>query len=62
MSKKAVSLTLDEANVLWLKGRTYGGGNLSAAVDDLIAAARAGRPGLAARCSQRRRHHRHGGR
>jgi hypothetical protein len=45
MSKKAVSLTLDETNVLWLKGRAYGGGNLSAAVDDLITAARAGRLG-----------------
>jgi hypothetical protein len=43
MPKKAVSLTLDEANVLWLKGRAYDGGNLSAAVDDLITAARAGR-------------------
>jgi hypothetical protein len=40
-----VSLTLDEANVLWLKGRGYGQGNLSAAVDDLITAARAGRLG-----------------
>ena len=37
--------TLDEANVLWLKGRGYGHGNLSAAVDDLITAARAGRLG-----------------
>lgn len=45
MSKKAVSLTLDEANLLWLKGRGYGHGNLSAAVDDLITAARAGRLG-----------------
>ena len=45
MPKKAVSLTLDEANLLWLKGRAYGQGNLSAAVDDLIAAARAGRLG-----------------
>ncbi len=46
MPKKAVSLTLDEANVLWLKGRGYGQGNLSAAVDDLITAARAGRLGV----------------
>ena len=45
MPKKAVSLPLDEANVLWLKGRAYHGGNLSAAVDDLITAARAGRLG-----------------
>jgi hypothetical protein len=48
MPKKAVSLTLDEANVLWLKGRAYGHGNLSAAVDDLITAARAGRLGVPA--------------
>jgi hypothetical protein len=46
MSKKAVSLTLDEANLLWLKGR--GQGNLSATVDDLITAARAGRLGAPA--------------
>jgi hypothetical protein len=46
MPKKAVSLTLDEANVLWLKGRRYGQGNLSAAVDDLITAARSGRLGV----------------
>jgi hypothetical protein len=48
MSKKAVSLTLDEANLVWLKGRGYGQGNLSAAVDDLITAARAGRLGAPA--------------
>jgi hypothetical protein len=41
MPKKAVSVTLDEANLLWLKGR--GRDNLSAAIDDLITAARAGR-------------------
>jgi hypothetical protein len=45
MSKKAVSLTLDEANLLWLRGRGYGRGNLSAAIDDLITEARAGRLG-----------------
>ena len=45
MPKKAVSLTLDESNLLWLKGRGYGHGNLSAAVDDLITAARAGHLG-----------------
>jgi hypothetical protein len=45
MPKKAVSLTLDEANLVWLRGRGYGRGNLSAAVDDLISAARAGRLG-----------------
>jgi hypothetical protein len=48
MPKKAVSLTLDEANLLWLKGRGYGHGNLSAAVDDLITSARAGRLGALA--------------
>jgi hypothetical protein len=45
MAKKAVSLTLDEANVLWLRGRSYGHGNLSAVVDDLITEARTGRLG-----------------
>lgn len=45
MSKKAVSLTLDEANVLWLRGRGYGHGNLSAVVDSLITEARTGRLG-----------------
>lgn len=45
MSKKAVSLTLDEGNLLWLRGRGYGRGNLSAAVDDLITEARTGRLG-----------------
>jgi len=45
MPKKALSLTLDEANVLWLRGRSYGHGNLSAVVDDLITEARTGRLG-----------------
>jgi hypothetical protein len=45
MGKKAVSLTLDEANLLWLKGQGFGRGNLSAAVDDLITEARLGRLG-----------------
>jgi hypothetical protein len=48
MPKRAVSITLDEANLLWLKGQGYGHGNLSAAVDDLITAARAGRFGVPA--------------
>ncbi len=48
MPKRAVSITLDEANLLWLKGRGHGHGNLSAAVDDLITAARAGRFGVPA--------------
>jgi hypothetical protein len=46
VSKRAVSLTLDEGNLLWLKGRGHGHGNLSAAVDDLITAARAGGVGV----------------
>ena len=45
MGKKAVSLTLDEANLIWLRGQGYGRGNLSAAVDDLITEARAGKLG-----------------
>jgi hypothetical protein len=45
MPKKAVSLTLDETNLVWLKGRGYGHGTLSAVVDNLITAARAGRLG-----------------
>src|SRR6187399_1921380 len=46
MGKKALSLTLGEENVLWLKGRAvHGGGNLSAALDQLISEARAGRIG-----------------
>ena len=48
MAKRAVSVTLDEANLLWLKGQGYGHGNLSAAVDDLITAARSGRFGVPA--------------
>ena len=48
MGKKPVSVTLEEANLLWLRGRGYGRGNLSAALDDLISAARAGRLGIAA--------------
>jgi hypothetical protein len=41
MPKRSVSVTLDEGNLLWLRGRGYGRGNLSAALDGLIAAARA---------------------
>ena len=32
MTKRAVSITLDEANLLWLKGQGYAHGNLSAAL------------------------------
>lgn len=45
MPKKPVSLTLEESNLLWLRARGHGRGNLSAAVDALIAEARAGRLG-----------------
>lgn len=46
-TKKAVSLTLDQTNLLWLKGRArvLAGGSLSEAVDQLIDEARAGRLG-----------------
>jgi hypothetical protein len=43
MPKKAVSVTLDEANVLWLKGRArMSGGNVSEALDRLVTQARTG--------------------
>jgi hypothetical protein len=46
MARRAVSLTLAEDNLLWLKGRAgHKDGNLSAAVDQLITDARAGRVG-----------------
>ena len=49
MPKKPVSLTLEETNLLWLKGRArvLAGGSLSEAVDQLIDEARAGRLGAA---------------
>jgi hypothetical protein len=49
MPKKAVSLTLDETNLLWLKGRArvLAGGSVSEAVDQLIDEARAGKLGAA---------------
>ena len=44
MPKKAVSVTLDEANVLWLRGRArLSGGNVSDALDKLITHARMGK-------------------
>lgn len=44
MPKKAVSVTLDEANVVWLKGRArLSGGNVSDALDKLVTNARTGR-------------------
>src|SRR5918996_1187039 len=50
MPKKAVSITLNESNLLWLKGRARvrAGGSLSEAVDQLIDEARAGKLGAAA--------------
>lgn len=47
MPRKPVSLSLDEANLLWLRGRAaaLSRGNLSEAVDRLIAQTRAGRLG-----------------
>jgi hypothetical protein len=47
MAKTAISLTIEQTNLLWLKGRArvVSGGSLSAAVDQLIAEARAGRLG-----------------
>ena len=41
-----MSVTLDEANVLWLKGRArISGGNVSEALDQLITKARRGQSG-----------------
>jgi hypothetical protein len=50
MAKSAISLTIDQSNLLWLKGRArvVSGGSLSEAVDQLIAEARAGRLGQGA--------------
>jgi hypothetical protein len=47
MGKTAVSVTLDEGNLLWLRGRaaSLGRGSLSDAIDTLITEARAGRLG-----------------
>jgi hypothetical protein len=47
MPKKPVSLTLDDANLLWLRGRARvsAGGNLSEAVDQIITLARSGAAG-----------------
>jgi hypothetical protein len=47
MAKSPVSVTLDEGNLLWLRGRaaSLGRGNLSEALDRLITEARAGRLG-----------------
>lgn len=49
MARRAVSVTLDEANLLWLRGRARvtAGGNVSQLVDGLVTAARTGRAGPA---------------
>ena len=46
MSKQPVSVTLDQDNLLWLRGRIARGkrGSLSAALDELIRQARQGSP------------------
>jgi hypothetical protein len=52
MARRPVSVTLDEANLRWLRGRARvsSGGNLSDALDRLITAARSGGAGrIAAR-------------
>src|SRR5438876_7876912 len=43
MSKKAISITLEEENLLWLRGQTRGSGkrSVSQIVDGLVADARA---------------------
>src|SRR5438034_956000 len=46
MPKKAISMTLGDENLLWLKARAMQkGGNLSAVLDQLVSEARAGRLG-----------------
>jgi len=47
MAKRPISLTIEETNLLWLKGRArvVSGGSVSEAVDQLVAEARAGRLG-----------------
>ncbi len=46
MSKKAISVTLDEVNVLWLKARVTArnGRGVSEILDELVTTARAGSP------------------
>lgn len=47
MAKRPISLTIEETNLLWLKGRArlVAGGSVSETVDQLVAEARAGRLG-----------------
>ncbi len=51
MSKRAVSMTLDTDNLIWLRAQAGPGGSVSRLVDDLVGEARAGgrRLGTAAR-------------
>lgn len=53
MAKTAISLTIEQSNLLWLKGRArlVSSGSLSEAVDQLIVEARAGRLGRGAATS-----------
>ena len=47
MAKKALSVTLDQANVAWLKGRArLAGGNFSDALDKVVTQARMGRSAI----------------
>ena len=47
MAKTPISLTIEQTNLLWLKGRArvVSGGSISEAVDQLVTEARAGRLG-----------------
>ena len=49
MRKKPISLTLDHANLVWLRGRAalMTGGSISEALDQLVLEARLGRLGAA---------------
>ena len=49
MAKTPISLTLDHANLVWLRGRArlMTGGSVSEAIDQLVAEARNGRLGAA---------------
>ena len=51
MSKRAISLTLDTDNLIWLRAQAGPGGSVSRIVDDLVGEARVGgrRLGTAAR-------------
>jgi hypothetical protein len=50
MAKRALSVTLDEDNLLWLKGRAAGGRrrSLSDTIDEIVTAARTGGHGASA--------------